>query len=166
MRRKKIRGRKRHLLVDAQGHLLAVKVLAANSSDQQGAKRLLAPLQDFFPRIDHLWGDSAYGGTLIDWIAEHLGWTLEVVRRPKLFNAEGLHPAQVLFLWNQLFPSRLGLQPKRWIVERSIAWIVRWRRLCRDHEGLPQSSEAFIMLSACRRMLSVLAPPFPTDFKT
>jgi len=51
--------------------------------------------------------------------------------------------------------------PRRWVIERSFAWITRWRRLCRDHEGLPASSEAFIKLSASRRMLSQLAPAFP-----
>jgi transposase len=51
--------------------------------------------------------------------------------------------------------------PRRWVVERSLAWITRWRRLARDHEGLPESSEAFIKLSASRRMLSLLAPSFP-----
>jgi len=51
--------------------------------------------------------------------------------------------------------------PRRWVVERSIAWITRWRRLARDHEGLPETSEAFIKLSASRRMLSHLAPVFP-----
>jgi transposase len=153
-------GRKRHVLVDTQGHLLAIKVLAAHRSDQHGAKRLLEPLRGVFPRLKHLWGDSAYGGTLIGWLAEQLGWTIEVVRPARAANPTGLHPTQVLAHWDQLFPARLRLQPKRWVVERSLAWIVRWRRLCRDHEGLPQSSEAFITLSACRRMLSLLAPPF------
>jgi putative transposase len=154
-------GRKRHVLVDTQGHLLAVKVLAAHRSDQHGAKRLLEPLGGVFPRLKHLWGDSAYGGTLIAWLASQLGWTIEVVRPAKAASPAGLHPTQVLARWDQLFPARLRLQPKRWVVERSLAWVVRWRRLCRDHEGLPQSSEAFIKLSACRRMLSLLAPPFP-----
>jgi putative transposase len=155
-------GRKRHALVDTQGHLLAIKVLAAHRSDQHGAKRLLEPLHDVFPRLSHLWGDSAYGGTLIGWLAEQFGCTIEVVRPPKVANAAGMHPAQVLLQWEQLFPPRLPFQPRRWVVERSFAWIVRWRRLCRDHEGLPESSEAFIKLSASYRMLSRLAPPFPS----
>jgi putative transposase len=140
---------------------LTVKVLAANRSDLEGAKRLLEPLRGVFARLSHLWGDSAYGGPLIDWVAEQFGWTLEIVRPRKAVDVSGMHPCQVLLLWDQLFPARLRLQPKRWIVERSLAWMVRWRRLCRDHEGLPESSETFITLSACRRMLSLLAPPFP-----
>src|SRR5437868_9364534 len=80
-RGKKIWGRKRHLLVDTQGHLLAVKVTGAHCSDQQGAKTLLEPVKKLFPRIKLLWGDSHYGGTLIGWLKEHLGWTMAIVRR-------------------------------------------------------------------------------------
>jgi len=63
--------------------------------------------------------------------------------------------------WEKLFPSGFHPLPRRWVVERSIAWITRWRRLARDHEGLPQSSETFIALSASSRMLTKLAPAFP-----
>ena len=63
--------------------------------------------------------------------------------------------------WEKLFPSGFRPLPRRWVVERSFAWITRWRRLARDHEGLPRSSEAFIKLSASYRMLSLLAPAFP-----
>jgi transposase len=143
MREKKVWGRKRHLLVDTQGHLLAVTVTGAHRTDQQGAKRLLEPLADGFPKIQVLWGDSHYGGSLIGWIQVHLGWTVQTVRALPLPE------------------PGFRLLPRRWIVERSFAWITRWRRLARDHEGLPESSEAFIQLSASRRMLSLLAPPFP-----
>ncbi|WP_211221393.1 transposase [Ktedonobacter racemifer] len=63
--------------------------------------------------------------------------------------------------WDALFPTGFRPQPRRWVIERSFSWIVRWRRLCRDHEGLPQSSEAFIKLSASYRMLTTLVPAFP-----
>src|SRR6266581_1698079 len=82
-RGKKIWGRKRHLLVDTQGHLLTVKVTGAHQSDQQGAKTLLEPVKELFPKIKLLWGDSHYGGTLIGWLKEHLGWTIVIVRRLK-----------------------------------------------------------------------------------
>jgi putative transposase len=105
-----------------------------------------------------LWGDSHYGGSLIEWLDEHLGWKVEVVHglgsvpdaeteTPKSKEKKSLGGFKVL--------------PRRWVVERSFAWITRWRRLCRDHEGLPESSEAFIKLSASRRMLSHLVPAFP-----
>src|SRR5437763_16702591 len=80
MRGKKIWGRKRHALVDTQGHLLAVKVLAANGSDQHGAKILLTPLKEAFPRLKLIWGDSHYGGSFIAWLKEHLGWTVQTVK--------------------------------------------------------------------------------------
>src|ERR1700681_4416613 len=69
-RGKKIWGRKRHVLVDSQGNLLAVKVTGAHCSDQQGAKILLEPVKELFPKIKLLWGDSHYGGTLIGWLKE------------------------------------------------------------------------------------------------
>jgi putative transposase len=158
---KKVWGRKRHLLVDTQGNLLAVTVTGAQRSDQEGAKRLLEPLKDIFSKIKLLWGDSHYGGHLITWLKVHLDWAIQIVRRPKLPERGLLVPEGTEVDWDKLFPAGFRPLPKRWIVERSIAWIVRWRRLCRDHEGLPQSSEAFIKLSASRRMLSLLAPPFP-----
>ena len=64
--------------------------------------------------------------------------------------------------WEKLFPKGFRLLPRRWVIERSFSWIVRWRRLCRDHEGLPECSESFIKLSASYRMLAKLAPPFPS----
>jgi putative transposase len=63
--------------------------------------------------------------------------------------------------WEKLFPSGFRPLPRRWVIERSFAWIVRWRRLCRDHEGLPETSEAFIKLSASYRILTKLTPRLP-----
>jgi putative transposase len=151
---KKIWGRKRHVLVDTQGNLMDAKVTAASDSDLAGSKKLLEPLKDRFPRMSLLWGDSHYGGTLVQWLEEHLGWKVEVVR------GLGTVPdADLSTREPKEKPSKPGFQllPRRWVVERSIAWITRWRRLCRDHEGLPESSEAFIKLSASRRMLSHIA---------
>jgi putative transposase len=157
---KRIWGRKRHLLVDTQGNLLGVHVIGADSSDLQGAQALLLPLKDAFPIIKVLWGDSHYGGTLIGWVKVHLGWIVQVVRGLKVPKRGLLVPEGEEVDWDKLFPKGFRPLPKRWIIERNFAWIIRWRRLCRDHEGLPQSSEAFIKLSACRRMLTKLAPAF------
>ncbi len=147
--------------MDTQGNLLAVKVTGAHHSDQQGAKSMLEPLKAVLPTIKLLWGDSHYGGHLITWLKLHLGWAVQIVRRLKSPERGGLVPEGTEVEWDKLFPPGFQPLPKRWVVERSFAWIVRWRRLCRDHEGLPQSSEAFIKLSASRRMLSLLAPGFP-----
>jgi transposase len=108
-----------------------------------------------------LWGDSHYAGNLLTWLKLHLGWTIEIVRRRKVPARGLLVPEGTDVDWDSLFPPGFQPLPRRWVVERSFAWMVRWRRLARDHEGLPQSSEAFITLSACRRMLSLLAPGFP-----
>ncbi len=155
---KKIWGRKRHLFVDTQGNLLAVKVTGAQRSDQEGGRMMLSPLQEKFPRMQLLWGDSHYGGTMITWLKIHLGWMMQTVRALTVPKRGVLVPEGTEVDWEQLFPSGFRPLPRRWVVERSIAWLTRWRRLCRDHEGLPETSEAFIKLSASRRMLSHLAP--------
>jgi putative transposase len=155
---KKIWGRKRHILVDTQGHLLAIKVTGAQRSDQEGGRMLLLPLKEKFPKMELLWGDSHYGGTMITWLKIYLGWTMQTVRALTVPKRGVLVPEGTDVDWEQLFPSGFRLLPRRWVVERSFSWLVRWRRLARDHEGLPETSEAFIKLSASRRMLSHLAP--------
>ncbi len=163
---KKIWGRKRHLLVDTQGHVLAVQVSGAQHSDQQGAKSLLEPLKGQFPKIKLLWGDTHYAGELIIWLLRHLGWATQIVRRPSRPKQEQIVPDGTAAHGDTPLGSRFRPLPRRWVIERSFAWITRWRRLARDHEGLPQSSEAFIKLSASRRMLSLLAPPFSLVLQT
>jgi len=151
---KKIWGRKRHVLVDTQGNLMEVKVTAASASDLAGSKVMLEPLKELFPRLALLWGDSHYGGTLIKWLEEQLGWKMEVVRG---LGAVPDADTQASKSGKKGSKGSFKVLPRRWVVERSIAWVTRWRRLCRDHEGLPESSESFIKLSASRRMLTHLA---------
>jgi putative transposase len=143
--------------VDSQGHLLAIKVTGAQRSDQEGGRMVLLPLKEQFPRMKLLWGDSRYAGTMITWLKLHLGWTMQPVRALTVPKRGLLVPEGEEVDWDTLFPSGFRPLPRRWVVERSIAWITRWRRLCRDHEGLPQSSEAFIKISASSRMLTRLA---------
>lgn len=123
---------------------------------------MLEPAKDLFGRLRLLWGESHDGGTLIAWIKEHRGWNVEVVRG--LSTAKGKSATQETTDDKEQkgSPPRFPILPRRWMVERSFAWITRWRRLARDHEGSPESSEACIKLSASRRMLSLLAPPFPS----
>jgi len=155
---KRIWGRKRNLLVDTQGDLMEVKVTAASDSDLSAGKKLLERLRGRFPRLSLIWGDGHYGGQFLEWAKEHFGWDVQTVRRLGTARDESLIVPNP-----ETKDSTQGFTvlPKRWIVERSIAWITRWRRLARDHEGLPESSEAFIKLSASRRMLSHLASAFP-----
>lgn len=148
--------------MDTQGNLLAVKVLGAEGSDQQGGRVLLAPLKEVFPRLQLIWGDSHYGGTFLTWVKEQLGWTVQTIHALTLPKRGLLVPEGEEVDWEMLFPKGFRPQPRRWVIERSFSWMVRWRRLCRDHEGLPQISEAFIKLSASHRMLTTLVPAFPS----
>ncbi len=138
---KKVTGRKRHTLVDTLGWLIKVVVSAGNVQDRDGAKRLLAELAeqaDAIQRLQLIWADGSYRGALIAWTEELFGWKLEIVDKPK--NERGF---QAL--------------PKRWIVERTFAWLVRQRRLARDYERLPQTSESFIYVAMVRLMVRRLA---------
>jgi putative transposase len=151
---KKIWGRKRHALVDTEGNLMEVKVTRADDSDLAGGKKMLEPLHGRFPRLKLIWGDSRYGGKFLEWAKEHFGWDVQTVRglgtAPDASTTEPKPKTKAS-------PRGFVLQPRRWVVERTFAWITRWRRLARDHEGLPETSEAFIKISASRRMLSHLA---------
>ncbi len=159
---KKIYGRKRHVLVDTQGSVLAVKVTGAQYSDQQGAHALLSPLAHRFPRMQLVWGDSRYGGHFVTWMKVNLGWKMQTIKALTVPKRGILVPEDEEVDWDTLFPKGFRPQPRRWVVERTFSMLVRWRRLCRDHEGLPESSEAFIKLAASHRMLTRLAPAFPS----
>lgn len=117
---------------------------------------LLEPLKERLPRIGKLWGDTHYGGELLRWLREHLGWTGEIVKRIKV-------PARALLVeegeevdWEKRFPSGFQPLPRRWVVERSFAWMVRFRRLSRDYEGLPTCSETFIKIAMIALILAEL----------
>jgi transposase len=155
---KKIWGRKRHLLVDTQGFVLAVKVHSAGISDREGAKLLLPDLNVSFPRIRHLFADHGYTGHLIDWIKEQLTWKTEIVPKPTNEPRQKwvLIDGQPVLKRNP--PGGFQVQRRRWVIERTFAWLSRIRRLARDYEGLPQSSEAFIQIASIRLFLTRLAP--------
>jgi putative transposase len=134
---KKVCGRKRHALVDTLGLLLKVTVTAGHIQDRDGAKALLKEIyneEQVVKRLKLIWADGSYRGELISWVRETLGCNLEIVEKPKATPA-------------------FKVLPKRWVVERTFAWLVRQRRLARDYERLPQTSEAFIYLAMMRLML-------------
>jgi len=137
---KRVKGRKRHLLVATLGLLLAIYVTPADVSDPVGARKPLAGLAPFVPRLRKIWADASYRGTeLADWCRQQGGgWDLEVVER-----APGTRGFSV--------------QPRRWVVERSFAWLIRNRRLAKDYERKVQTSETLIQLSAIRLLLRRLA---------
>ncbi len=131
---KNVKGRKRHILVDTLGLLLIVIVTAASVSDPQGARLLFARFSGACKKLRLIWVDGGYRGQLIEWVTQHMRFFLRVTLRPA--GAKG-------FI----------LLPRRWVVERTLAWLSQARRLSKDYERLPKSSEAMIYLSMTRLML-------------
>jgi transposase len=142
---KKINGRKRHVAVDVEGFLLAVVVTAANIGDRMGAKLLVIALLDTFTRLKLLWADAGYDGQpLADWVRSVANITVEIIKRTEL------HVFRVV--------------PRRWVVERSFGWLLRYRRLVRDYERRPAHHEAMVywatvMIMTRRLARSATDPP-------
>jgi len=134
-----VKGRKRHIVVDTMGLLLAVVVHAADIQDRDGAKLVLRKLLGRFPRLRLIWADGAYAGQLVDWAFAFGGWLIQVVK-----HAKNLHSFQVL--------------PRRWVVERTLGWLGRNRRLSKDYEELTESSEAWVHIAMIHLMLKRLRP--------
>ena len=132
-------GRKRHVIVDTVGNVLDVVVHAADIQDRDGArllfKRLWEEAQD---KIQKIWADGAYRGDLIDWVQESLGAVLDVVERDE--DQDGF---EVL--------------PRRWVVERTFAWLGRYRRLSKDYERCTRSSEGVIYIASIQTMAKRIA---------
>jgi putative transposase len=137
---KKVTGRKRHLVVDTLGLLIAVVVHAAHIQDQDGAKEVLRKAKRRFPRLKLLWADSAYARDYLPtWALVACNLVLDIVRR-----AAGAVGFVVLH--------------RRWVVERTFAWLVRNRRLARDYERSPRVSETWVHVAMVRVMLRRLKP--------
>lgn len=124
---KKVNGRKRHIVVDTEGHLLMVHLTPADVSDSAGAQKILEGLRQRWPWMKHLFADSAYDRTKLMDKAAFLDFTVEVVRRTD---------------------SDPGFKvvPRRWVVERTFGWLTRWRRLVRDYESRIDVSKGMIQL--------------------
>ncbi|GGR54676.1 IS5 family transposase [Streptomyces griseomycini] len=135
---KRINGRKRHLLTDALGLLLAGRVTPASTTDRDAARLLLPAAKSHFRRLARIWADGGYTGHLTDWTDQHLGVVLDIVRR-----SDDVRGFQVL--------------PRRWVVERSFAWLLRSRRLVRDYERRTDTSEAVVLWSMTMLMSRRLA---------
>jgi transposase len=128
---KKINGRKRHIAVDTLGLLLCVLVTAASVQDRDGARPLLTMLGASFRRVRLVWADGGYAGKLVDWARTGLTIVLQIVKRSD---------------------TAIGfvVLPRRWLVERTLAWITRHRRCVRDYERLPQHHEAMVRWTMIR----------------
>jgi transposase len=136
---KKINGRKRHLLVDTMGLLIAAIVHRADIQDRDGAPRLLAAMRSAFPWLRHIFADAAYAGGKLQQALAKLGtWTFEIVRRSDA--ARGFEPL-----------------PRRWVVERTIAWLNRNRRLAKDFEATIESAQAWLFIASVKLLSRRLA---------
>lgn len=131
---KKVNGRKRHIIVDCLGLILAVHIHPANIQDRDGAKETLLKLQGLYPLLNLVLADGGYRGTLIEWVEKTLGLKLEIVKRSD--DAKGFE-----------------VIPWRWIVERTLAWMSRNRRMSKDYERLPATTESWIYLAMTSLML-------------
>ena len=131
-------GRKRHIVVDVLDLLLIVVVHSAGIQDRNGAKHVLTRLISRFPGLKLVWADGGYAGKLVDWVATGLHRTLSIVKRPR--KTQGFRVLQ----W-------------RWIVERTFGWLNRSRRLSKDFEPLPETTEAWIRIAMIQLMVRRLA---------
>ena len=120
------------------GLLLVVVVHSAGIQDRDGARKVIQKARFSLPRLRKVWADGGYAGRLVSWVEEFAGWILEIVNR----KAAG----------------RFEVLPRRWVVERTFGWLGRYRRLSKDYEYLPRSSENMIYLAMINLMLHRLAP--------
>jgi putative transposase len=138
---KRVYGRKRHIVTDTNGLLLAVHVHPANIQDVHGAVPLLERLRQRFPRLRHVFADRIYRGEQLVNALSHCGpWTIEIVERPP-----GVKGFQLL--------------PRRWVVERTFAWLGRCRRLAKDFEGSAATEVAWLLIAHLRLLTRRLARP-------
>jgi putative transposase len=136
---KNVKGRKRHILVDTIGLLLAVLVTSASVQDRDGSKMLLKRLSGSCKKLRRIWVDGGYRGLLLEWVKSNFRFILEVVLRSD----------------NQ---TGFVVLPRRWVVERTLAWLNNHRRLSKDYERFCQTSETFIYVAMTRLMLRRLVP--------
>jgi len=134
---KKVKGRKRHIVVDILGCILAVDVHAANIHDTKGGRKVAAEAFDKYPTIQAFCGDEGYCGTFVDYV----GWEFDDVS---------------VVISKRISPG-FEILPKRWIVERTLAWLGNSRRLSKDYEVSTASEEAFVMISHMHTLLRRMA---------
>ena len=137
--------------MDTIGLVLRAVVRPADVSDRDGARLVLAGVTDRVPTLRHLWVDAGYQGTAVAWIEESLGLSVTVVRKPRRWvwwPADSEPPPM---------PTGFQVLPRRWVVERTFAWLGRNRRLSKDYEALPETEEAWIYLAMSNLMLARLA---------
>jgi len=165
---KKVRGRKRPLLVDTEGLVLEARIHSAKVPDEDGTKLLLEHARDLLPRLSHLWVDAGYRGRGRRWVEEVLGLSVDVVRKPpkpvpenvaRIWAQEWAKEGKAID-WQRLMPPRgFVALPRRWVMERTFAWISHNRRMGNDYERLCATGEAFVYAAMVRLMVRRLARP-------
>jgi putative transposase len=163
---KKVEGTKRHLLVDTEGLVLKAKVHSAKVPDEDGIRLLLDPARHRLGRLRHLWVDAGYQGRGRRWAEEVLGLSVEVVHKPKKPLTEKVAKRWAeewvkegkRVDWQRLMPPKgFRVLPRRWVVERTFAWIGHNRRMAKDYERLCATGEALVYASMTRLMVRRLA---------
>jgi putative transposase len=159
---KKVRGRKRHLLVDTEGLVLKAKVHSAKVPDQDGLPLLLKSAGAEISSVKHLWLDAGYQGRGMRWAEEVLGLSVELVRKPakpvaeevaRIWAEEWAKEGKKVD-WERLMPPRgFRVLPRRWVVERTFSWLGQNRRMSKDYERLCASAEAFVYAAMIRLMV-------------
>jgi putative transposase len=131
--------------------VLKTVVHAADGSDRDGARLVLSAITQQYPTLRHLWVDAGYQGSAVTWIEKNLGLRVTVVRKPRRWIrvAADQDPPPL--------PTGFQVLPRRWVVERTFAWLGRYRRLSKDYEALPATEEAWIHLAMSSLMLARLA---------
>lgn len=140
---KKVNGRKRHLLVDVMGLVLAVVVHSAGIQDRDGAKLVFERIRKRYERLTLIWADGGYAGKLVAWVKESCGMELAIVKRND--DLKGFH---VLL--------------RRWVVERTLGWLGRYRRMSKDYEFHPETSETMVHVAMIHLMVRRLKPTTQT----
>ena len=136
---KKIKGRKRHIVTDTEGHMVGLQVHPADIQDRDGAVGTLASIRTLYPWLRHIFADGGYAGDKLKDALAGLGrWTVEIVRRCD--TAKGF-----------------VLLPRRWVVERTFAWLNRCRRLAKDFEATIKSAVAWVFIAHIRRLTRRIA---------
>jgi putative transposase len=146
---KRLAGRKRYLLVDTGSLVLGAHVHAANLHDRDGGQKLLtSELKEELPQLAVVWADVAYTGRFREWVRQERGWHVEVPR----------HPDRQLWRYGlEQKPQGFLVLPRRWVVERTFAWLGQARRLAKDYERLPETAVAMIHAAMSRILLRRLA---------
>jgi putative transposase len=164
--KKVVEGRKRHLLVDTEGLVLEARVHSAKVPDEDGIRLLLDPARNRLAHLSRLWVDAGYQGRGRRWAEEALGLSVAVVRKPpkpvpeevaKVWAQEWAKEGKEVD-WQRLMPTRgFRVLPRRWVVERTFAWISHNRRMSKDYERLCATGEALVYAAMTRLMVRRLA---------